>query len=122
MLQKEALPSHCNSQAKKSNLSLSFLPNKQSFYLRKRMFGCRRVLQIATTSFLKGGPLGMNISTSLKEEHKLLPSKNPLKTNWGVASSETGSVRLFGKGAFGLYMLKYLVGSRVLYYKCIQHY
>jgi Peptidase family M1 domain/Peptidase M1 N-terminal domain len=41
---------------------------------------------------------------------------------YGVANSESGSVRVYGKGAFVLDMLKYVVGGREAYNKAIGHY
>ena len=44
------------------------------------------------------------------------------KNNYPVAHSEAGSVRHYPKGAFVLNMLKYVVGGRDVYNKCIKHY
>lgn len=41
---------------------------------------------------------------------------------FGVASSEGGGNRIYGKGAYVLDMLKYVVGSREAYNKAIQYY
>jgi aminopeptidase N len=41
---------------------------------------------------------------------------------YGVANSESGSVNVYGKGAFVLDMLKYVLGGRDAYNKAIQHY
>ncbi|HEV2483719.1 MAG TPA: M1 family aminopeptidase [Puia sp.] len=41
---------------------------------------------------------------------------------YGVANSESGSVRVYGKGALVLDMLKYVLGGREAYNKAIQHY
>ena len=44
------------------------------------------------------------------------------KNNYPVAHSEAGSVRHYPKGAFVLNMLKYVLGGREVYNKCIKHY
>ena len=41
---------------------------------------------------------------------------------YGVANSESGSVRVYGKGAFVLDMLKYVLGGREAYNNAIRHY
>ncbi len=45
-----------------------------------------------------------------------------VKNNLPVAHSEAGSVRHYPKGAFVLNMLKYVLGGREVYNKCIKHY
>ena len=45
-----------------------------------------------------------------------------LKNNLAVANSESGDVRIYGKGAFVLNMLKYVVGGRETYNKAIKYY
>lgn len=40
----------------------------------------------------------------------------------GVANSESGSVRVYGKGAFVLDMLKYVLGGAEIYNKAVKHY
>ena len=45
-----------------------------------------------------------------------------LKNKFGVGHSEGGGTRLYGKGAFVLNMLKYVLGSRELYNKAIKAY
>lgn len=44
------------------------------------------------------------------------------KNNLPVAHSESGGTRHYPKGAFILNMLKYVVGGREVYNKCINHY
>lgn len=44
------------------------------------------------------------------------------RNNFPVAHSEAGSVRHYPKGAFVLNMLKYVLGGREVYNKCIKHY
>jgi aminopeptidase N len=41
---------------------------------------------------------------------------------YGVANSQSGSVRVYGKGAFVLDMLKYVLGGAEIYNKAVQHY
>ncbi|MBI4945816.1 MAG: M1 family metallopeptidase [Bacteroidetes bacterium] len=45
-----------------------------------------------------------------------------IKNKYPVAHSEAGSVRHYPKGAFTLNMLKYVLGGREVYNKCIKHY
>ncbi len=45
-----------------------------------------------------------------------------LKNKFGIAHSEAGGARIYGKGAFVLNMLKYVVGGREIYNKAIKHY
>ncbi len=45
-----------------------------------------------------------------------------LKNKFGIAHSEGGGARVYGKGAFVLNMLKYVVGGREVYNKAIKHY
>lgn len=52
-------------------------------------------------------------NAAIEESHRNL---------YGVANSESGSVRVYGKGAFVLDMLKYVLGGREAYNKAIQHY
>ena len=44
------------------------------------------------------------------------------RNKFAVAHSEGGGVRIYGKGAFVLNMLKYVVGGREVYNKAIKHY
>ncbi|MBI3500184.1 MAG: M1 family metallopeptidase [Bacteroidetes bacterium] len=44
------------------------------------------------------------------------------KNYFPIAHSEAGSVRHYPKGAFVLNMLKYILGGREVYNKCIKHY
>ncbi len=44
------------------------------------------------------------------------------KNKFAVAHSEGGGVRIYGKGAFVLNMLKYVVGGREIYNKAIKYY
>lgn len=44
------------------------------------------------------------------------------KNKFAVAHSEGGGVRIYGKGAFVLNMLKYIVGGREVYNKAIKYY
>ncbi len=41
---------------------------------------------------------------------------------YGVANSESGTARVYGKGAFVLDMLKYVLGGREAYNKAVRHY
>ncbi len=45
-----------------------------------------------------------------------------LKNKFPIAHSEAGSVRHYPKGAFTLNMLKYVLGGREVYNKCIKYY
>jgi aminopeptidase N len=45
-----------------------------------------------------------------------------LKNQLAVANSQSGGVRIYGKGAFVLHMLKYVVGGREAYNKAIKYY
>ncbi len=45
-----------------------------------------------------------------------------LKNKFGVANSQSGGVRIYGKGAFVLNMLKQVVGGREAYNKAIKYY